>query len=98
MSPNDLQREPSDVIREFIARRAGGVVFTDEQDIFEMGMANSLFALELVTFVEATFALVVENVDLDRRNFASVAALSRLVERKRRPPGAVTPQVLDGTR
>lgn len=54
----------------------------DDADIFEMGLVDSLFAMQLVTFVEADFYITVEHEDLDIRNFCSVNALAKFVERK----------------
>jgi methoxymalonate biosynthesis acyl carrier protein len=59
-----------------------GADLDDETNIFETGRLSSLFALELVTFVEATFGTTVENADLELANFESVDALTRFVERK----------------
>ena len=55
----------------------------DDDDIFELGLANSLFALRLVTFVEEEFQMTVENADLKLDNFRSVSALQRLVIAKK---------------
>jgi acyl carrier protein len=56
----------------------------DEDDIFELGLVDSLFGMELVAFVEDEFSVVVESQDLDIRNFVSIAALTQFVESKRR--------------
>jgi len=44
----------------------------DKEDIFERGLVNSLFAMQLVMFVEREFAIVVERQDLDIRHFCSI--------------------------
>jgi methoxymalonate biosynthesis acyl carrier protein len=54
----------------------------DEDDIFERGVVNSLFAMQLVMFVEREFSIVAERQDLDIRNFCSIAALVAFVEAK----------------
>lgn len=54
----------------------------DDDDIFERGIVNSLFAMQLVMFVEREFSIVAERQDLDIRNFCSVAALAAFVEAK----------------
>ncbi|WP_245811798.1 acyl carrier protein [Actinophytocola xinjiangensis] len=48
-------------------------------DIFALGYVNSLFALELVTFVERRFDITIGTDDLDLDNFRSVEAMARLV-------------------
>jgi len=54
----------------------------DDDDIFAMGLVNSLFAMQLLAFVEREFAIVAEREDLDIRNFCSIAALTAFVETK----------------
>jgi acyl carrier protein len=50
-----------------------------------MGFVNSLFAMQLVLFVEKEFDVRVENDDLDLENFRSANAIVRFVERKQAP-------------
>jgi methoxymalonate biosynthesis acyl carrier protein len=54
----------------------------DEDNIFELGVVNSLFAMQLVLFVEHEFSLTVEREDLDIKNFCSIAALTNFVLNK----------------
>ncbi|WP_130799457.1 acyl carrier protein [Streptomyces otsuchiensis] len=68
-------------VREFISGRFPQVTFDDDQDIFEMGFVNSLFAMELVVFVERTFSVRVPNGELRRENFRSVTSITEVVER-----------------
>ncbi|MCX7180154.1 MAG: acyl carrier protein [Proteobacteria bacterium] len=51
-------------------------------DLFTTGMVNSLFAMQLVLFVEKEFGLVVDNDDLDYENFKSIDAIGAFVSRK----------------
>ena len=65
----------------------------DDDDLFESGIVNSLFAVQLMTFIEKAFAIDVEVDDLDIANFKSVNATTALVLRKNgrpedREPGA----------
>ncbi|OLR93048.1 phosphopantetheine-binding protein [Actinokineospora bangkokensis] len=53
----------------------------DDEDIFEAGLVNSLFAMQLVVFVEQEFAFRIGNDDLERDNFRSVDAITALVAR-----------------
>jgi acyl carrier protein len=69
-------------IREFIATYLAGESFTDDDDLFATGYVNSLFALELVTFVEKHFLIVIEDEELNLDNFRSVSAIASLVYRK----------------
>lgn len=71
--------------RAFLARSFQKVELRDDQDIFALGFVNSLFAMQLVLFIEKEFAITVENEDLDIDNFRSIDALVHLVERKLAP-------------
>jgi methoxymalonate biosynthesis acyl carrier protein len=54
----------------------------DDDDIFELGVVDSLFALQLVLFVEKEFAITAQREDLDINNFRSIAALTNFVLKK----------------
>lgn len=54
----------------------------DDEDIFQRAIVDSLFAIQLVAFVEQEFSISAEPTDLDINNFCSVSALTRFVERK----------------
>ena len=69
-------------IRSFLSQHIRDSSFHDDDDLFGKGYVNSLFAMELVLFVEREFALTVENADLDPDNFRSVNAIAALVDRK----------------
>lgn len=69
-------------IREFISRHVRGHELRDDEDIFATGFVNSMFAMQLVQFVESEFGLTVESEDLDLENFRTIDAISALVERK----------------
>ena len=68
--------------KEFIKRHFRHLDFTDDEDIFALGFVNSLFALQLVMFVEKTFQLTVDDEDLRIENFQSINAVADLVRRK----------------
>lgn len=55
----------------------------DDDDIFRRGFVSSMFAMQLVTFVEDHFGLTVTDDDLELENFRSVAALTAFVDAKR---------------
>lgn len=69
-------------IREFVSRFIRGHVLADGEDIFATGFVNSMFAMQLVQFVEQTFGIAVESEDLEIDNFRSIDAIAALVERK----------------
>ncbi|MEN8219994.1 MAG: phosphopantetheine-binding protein [Pseudomonadota bacterium] len=54
----------------------------DDEDIFASGLVNSLFAMQLVLFIEKEFSIKVENEDLDYDNFRTLNAIVGFIERK----------------
>lgn len=58
------------------------IEYTDTDNIFEMGYVNSLFAMKLLNYVESEFNIIVENEDMDIKNFSSVNNIVNLVEKK----------------
>ena len=69
-------------IRSFITGRFPRAQLTDDVDIFELGFLNSLFAMELVMFIENTFKITIPNEELTEDNFRTVASMSALVQRQ----------------
>ena len=69
-------------IKEFLAKFFQNYDLQDDEDIFALGFVNSLFAMQLVLFVEKTFAITVEDEDLDIDNFRTINALTNLITSK----------------
>jgi acyl carrier protein len=72
---------PADGIRAFVAERIGDS-FTNDDDIFTMGFVNSLFAIELVAFIEKAFGFRIPNEELTLDNFRTVTTMAAVVERQ----------------
>ncbi|WP_236588197.1 acyl carrier protein [Tumebacillus amylolyticus] len=72
-------------IRSFIKSNlvvfAGDAVFTDDDNIFELGYVNSLFAMQMLSYIENEFALTVDNDDLVISNFATVTNIATLIRK-----------------
>ena len=69
-------------LRDFIQRSVRVPALGDDDDLFESGIVNSLFAVQLMTFVEKTFAIEVAEADLEIDNFRSLNATAGFVLRK----------------
>lgn len=69
-------------IRAFVTKSLGTPDLRDEDDIFYVGGATSLFSMELVVFIEDNLGVPLDDEDLDRENFATIDALAAMVERK----------------
>lgn len=79
---NPQTQSPQAVIRDYILENISIQEMDDDFDIFEAGIVNSLFAIELMTFLERAFAIKVTMDDLDMENFKSVNAASQFVRQK----------------
>lgn len=75
---HDLVQEQ---VLAFLRGRYPQVEIGAEQDIFALGFVNSLFAMELVMYVEKTFAVTVPNDELRIDNFRSARSMAGLVGR-----------------
>lgn len=70
-----------DQILAFVRGRYPQAEIDESQDIFALGFVNSLFAMELVMFVEKTFGLAIPNDELRIDNFRTANAMAELVGR-----------------
>ncbi|TVX93373.1 acyl carrier protein [Paenibacillus agilis] len=73
--------------RAFLSKYIKSKQLEDHDDIFAIGEVNSLFAMQLVMFMEKDFGVQIDNNDLDLNNFRSIQAISSLIERKSAPVG-----------
>ncbi|MEU9235786.1 acyl carrier protein [Streptomyces subrutilus] len=69
-------------IAEYLSRFIPVQDLKDDQDIFELSFVSSMFAMQLVSFVEHEFGITVENEDLELEYFRSISALDAFVSRK----------------
>ncbi|QQS35343.1 MAG: acyl carrier protein [Ignavibacteriales bacterium] len=71
-----------DTIRNFIFDSINVSDLNDDVNLFESGIVNSLFAVQLMTFLEKSFSIEVTMDDLMMENFESINATTAFVERK----------------
>jgi methoxymalonate biosynthesis acyl carrier protein len=71
-----------DKIRNFLSKYIGNRQLDDNTEIFRSGYVNSLFAMQLVMFIEKEFDLRFEGNDLGLENFKSIAAIDNLIAAK----------------
>ncbi|MEU6474753.1 acyl carrier protein [Streptomyces massasporeus] len=69
-------------IGEYLSRFFPVQDLKDDDDIFQLGFVSSMFAIQLVSFVEHEFGLTIDNDDLELDNFRSLKALDAFVTRK----------------
>ena len=78
----DIREKVHLFIEENLIMRDDIAGFTDEDDIFEKGLVNSLFAMKLITYIEEAFGLIIENSEMEISNFSSVENIIRFVQNK----------------
>lgn len=69
-------------LRRFISSSVAVPQLDDDANLFESGIVNSLFAVQLMTFVERSFGIEVAPEDLDIENFKSLNATTAFVLRR----------------
>lgn len=78
MTAHEINKE----VRVFLTKYIRDPNVGEDDDLFASGLLNSLFAMQMVLFVEKKFNIKVENEDLERRNFATINALVGFVSHK----------------
>ena len=73
-------------IREFVESNLfdfiGEVYFSDKDNIFQLGLVNSLFAMKLFNFVKTEFNIEIGSDDMEITNFDSINSITKFIERK----------------
>jgi acyl carrier protein len=70
-------------IRSFLSNYMNADDLEDDEDIFATGFVDSMFAMQLVQFLETEFDLTVEDQDLRLENFNTIANMAQFVEEKK---------------
>jgi acyl carrier protein len=70
------------IVKGYIGESVDLDNISEEVNIFEAGLVNSLFAIELMTFLEKSFDIKVGMDDLDMSYFRSINAITEFVSRK----------------
>ncbi|MBP5973114.1 acyl carrier protein [Brasilonema sp. CT11] len=75
-------KEAKTKIKKFLGQSFGHHEFQEDEDIFSLGFVNSMFAMQLVLFLEKEFQITIENEDLEIENFSTINAMSSFLEKK----------------
>jgi methoxymalonate biosynthesis acyl carrier protein len=86
--PPEGRDKVKQIISTFITDATNLSDLGEDDHLFETGVLNSLFAVQLMTFIEKTFRIEVGRDDLDIDNFKSVRATTAFVLRKNGFSGA----------
>lgn len=81
LKESDQIGEQRERLRAFLRRFFRTTNLTDSDDIFALGL-NSLFAMQLVAWVEKEYDIHVADEDLEVSNFNSVNAITDFISRK----------------
>ena len=76
------EKQIKETVKGFLLNSIHISELDEDDNLFELGIVNSLFAVQLMTFIEKTFAVEVEMDDLDIENFKSLNAAACFVMKK----------------
>ena len=82
-SYTEEEKKVRETVTQFLLSSINIANLNNDDNLFESGIVNSLFAVQLMTFLEKTFALEIGMDDLDIENFKSVNATTAFVMRKK---------------
>lgn len=69
-------------VRKFLGKFFDQSAVEDDDNIFQQGLVSSLFAMQLVNFIENDFDISINNDELDIENFKSITAITELINSK----------------
>jgi methoxymalonate biosynthesis acyl carrier protein len=69
-------------VKNFLQRYIGDKEIGADDEIFSSGLVNSLFAMQLVLFLEKEFNLEIGNQDLNLDNFKTLNSITDFVKAK----------------
>lgn len=74
-------------IRKLLTPYLQGYDLKEDEDIFSLGLINSLFVMQLVLYVEKEFNITCQGEDLDMDNFRTITTINDFVTRKQMAAG-----------
>lgn len=77
--------QTQEIIYNFMMEHKKSDDLTCETELFKSRYINSLFALQIVMFVEKTFQIKLKRKDISEKNFHTINAIAELVERYQNP-------------
>jgi acyl carrier protein len=73
------QSDARSKVRAFLEKFIRDQDFEDGDNVFALGLVNSLMAMQLVLFLEKEFGVKFTNQDLNLKNFRSVDSMVELL-------------------
>lgn len=74
--------EKNMVIKNFLARYVNIDEINEDTNLYEEGLVNSLFAMQLIMFLEDQFQIRVQNDEIQLKNFATWRSIVQFVQNK----------------
>lgn len=76
-------------LRSFFSRFIADTEINDDDDLFGSGLVNSLFAMQLIMYIEKNYDIKIDKDDLDIQNFSSIRSISQYILNKKAVPQSV---------
>lgn len=70
------------IIMRFLGKYFEVSKVNKDDNIFELGFVNSLFAMQMVSFIENEFDLEISNDELNLDNFKSINSILAFIDSK----------------
>lgn len=77
-----------DFLKESLLSASAGCDLSDEAELIDSGIVDSMGLFQVVAFLEHEFSIRVEDEDLMIDNFATIAEIASLVRSKQLPPSS----------
>ena len=77
-------------VHDFVEKFLQGADFEDDDDIFALGLVNSLMAMQLVLFLEKEFGVKFEKSELKLDNFRTVERMADMLAAKKQSAAAAS--------
>lgn len=81
MNRNNIGEKLKVFLSKFFGKKNVETLDNDE-DFFELGFVNSLFAMQLITFIETEFDITIDVVELNMDNFNTLNKIIDIIEKK----------------
>ena len=69
-------------VKEFIFKLNRNAPLGEDDNIFQTGIVNSLFAIQLIMFIEKTFNIKISASEINPENFFSINKITEFIEGK----------------
>lgn len=77
-----MEEDIRNKIRSYLGRSLKNKEFGNDDDLFKMGLLHSLFAIQLIVFIEKHFNIELDGEDVSFEKIRTVNDLVRLVSSK----------------